>query len=530
MSDALFQISGATVPRLVGRKSAMQRLTASLAKPTPDHLQIVGPRFFGKTVLMHAVAEKIRSGDSRFKTVVLWDLAHRTPSTDDEFIRVLVQQIADQVASFNKDYADHLRNADGNGYSELREVIDIFDGEKVKILLLWDGFHKAFGSSRLTRNLWDQMRDLGSRPGLRIVTASRKPLHELPRDSESKTSDFWGLFDTSPVKTQCFEDEDFLEAIGHLTTVTLGSGAKTELLNWTGGVPPLVLGLLNKVNESFKGNTVNGGDINQIAMESMQDLKPFVGSLWSDCPEPSKDLYLELIEAQSIEAKTCKYSDASPLEEKGFATRSGARIHAGCRFLQTFVRERSGDSGSIGRLFGSQAVFETNGRILLERRFAQTEISDPDVRLFLSRCLADIPDHLDVCLYNIRGIVDRVLDLIWNAELGTKRQIPAEYTTDWQFYGERAANEDWAGRCPTSRGLQLRLLKLLTTPEKAPIRAKYVKNATYTLVESAHAFANLGQHLIGQKVDFGTTFAAMCVCLELAARVTRELNTDNGQG
>ena len=155
MSDALFQISGATVPRLVGRKSAMQRLTASLAKPTPDHLQIVGPRFFGKTVLMHAVAEKIRSGDSRFKTVVLWDLAHRTPSTDDEFIRVLVQQIADQVASFNKDYADHLRNADGNGYSELREVIDIFDGEKVKILLLWVASTRrsaAADSSGVTQN------------------------------------------------------------------------------------------------------------------------------------------------------------------------------------------------------------------------------------------------------------------------------------------------------------------------------------------------------------------------------------------
>jgi len=25
---------------------------------------------------------------------------------------------------------------------------------------------------------------------------------------------------------------------------------------------------------------------------------------------------------------------------------------------------------------------------------------------------------MDMCLYNIRGIVDRVLDLIWNAELG----------------------------------------------------------------------------------------------------------------
>jgi hypothetical protein len=67
------------------------------------------------------------------------------------------------------------------------------------------------------------------------------------------------------------------------------------------------------------------------------------------------------------------------------------------------------------------------------------------------------------------------------------------------------------------------LLKLLTTPDRAPIKAKYVTNVTHTLVESARSFANLGQHLIGQKVDFGTAFAAMCVCLELASRTSREL-------
>jgi hypothetical protein len=522
MSDALFQISGATVPQLVGRKSAMQRLTSSLAKPTPDHLQIVGPRFFGKTILMHALAAKIRSGDSRFKTVALWDLAHNTPATDDDFIKALVQQIADQI-SFNKDYADHLRGADGTGYSELREVIDILDGEKVKILVLWDGFDKAFGSSRLTRNLWDQLRDLASRPGLRIVTASRKPLHELPRDSESKTSDFWGLFDTSPVRLQCLDDEELGQATGQLTTVTFGPGAKTELWNWTAGVPPLIFSVLNKVNEAFKGATVEGADINRLAKESIRDLNPFLGSLWSDCPESSKDLYFELVQAQSIDVKTCKYSDVAPLEEKGFANRSVSKVHAACRLLEAFVKDRADDSGSIGRLFGSEAAFEANARILLDRRLAKTEIADADVRLFLSRCITDIPDHLDVCLYNIRGIVDRVLEIIWNAELGPKRQIPVEYTNDWQHYGERAANEDWGGRCPSSRGAQLRLLKLLTTPDRAPVKAKYVTNVTHTLVESAHSFANLGQHLIGQKVDFGTAFAAMCVCLELASRTSREL-------
>jgi hypothetical protein len=189
-----------------------------------------------------------------------------------------------------------------------------------------------------------------------------------------------------------------------------------------------------------------------------------------------------------------------------------------------FVKERAGESGSIGRLFGGQAAFETNGRILLKRLFAQTEITDPDVKLFLSRCLDDIPGHMDMCLYNIRGIVDRIMDLIWNAELGAQRQIPPEYMSDWQNYGERGV-EDWGGRCPNNRGKQLGLLKLLTTPDRAPVKAKYVTNTTYTLVDAAHSFANLGQHLIGRKVEFGTAFAGMYVCLELASRATHELST-----
>jgi hypothetical protein len=57
---------------------------------------------------------------------------------------------------------------------------------------------------------------------------------------------------------QCFDEEDLAHATGQLTSVTFGSGARTELLNWTAGVPPLRLSLLNKVNEVFKGTTVEG--------------------------------------------------------------------------------------------------------------------------------------------------------------------------------------------------------------------------------------------------------------------------------
>jgi hypothetical protein len=45
----------------------------------------------------------------------------------------------------------------------------------------------------LTRILWDQLRSLGQKASLRLVTGSRCPLRELCKTEESRTSDFWEI-------------------------------------------------------------------------------------------------------------------------------------------------------------------------------------------------------------------------------------------------------------------------------------------------------------------------------------------------
>ena len=57
----------------------MQRLWNDLTKATPNHLSIVGPRYSGKTVLMHGLAEQMRQGDSPYGAVIVWDLGHQIP-------------------------------------------------------------------------------------------------------------------------------------------------------------------------------------------------------------------------------------------------------------------------------------------------------------------------------------------------------------------------------------------------------------------------------------------------------------------
>src|ERR1035437_1340654 len=116
MSERVFQICGATVPPLVGRKATMERLCSSLCKPTPDHLQVVGPRHAGKSVVLHALSRQMRDPGGPYSAVVLWDLGHQTPDSDEAFMSGLRDQLVAALATVNQDYSECLRVAEGNPY------------------------------------------------------------------------------------------------------------------------------------------------------------------------------------------------------------------------------------------------------------------------------------------------------------------------------------------------------------------------------------------------------------------------------
>lgn len=237
----------------------------------------------------------------------------------------------------------------------------------------------------------------------------------------------------------------------------------------------------------------------------------------------------ELAASGSVDAVKCGYADLTHLTEKGFAKTFGEKVESNCRLLERFIANHVADVGSVLRLFGTPEAFRANARQLLERRVSHLDGADPTLIRFLARGLDDLPDHPDVCLANVRGIVDRTLDLIWAIELGDSKTIPPEYFTAWQFDGEKGAEQYWNGQFPTKRGYQVRLLHLLTGTEKSPARAKVVTRATFALVSAAQGFGDFGQHLEGLTIDLGVAFAAMCICVELAANLTRELRAKKDQ-
>ena len=125
-------------------------------------------------------------------------------------------------------------------------MIEYASEEGLKILMLWDGFDRPIESGLLDRNLWDQLREIATLSGMCLVTATRKPLHELLRSKDDATSDFWGIFEAK-LELGCFDESDCNSIVDSIPSLELDKGARSELHNWTAAYPPLLLSVLNKL-------------------------------------------------------------------------------------------------------------------------------------------------------------------------------------------------------------------------------------------------------------------------------------------
>ena len=146
MPDTQFPILGTAVPPMLGRGAILQKMMGALTKATPDHLQVVGPRFAGKTVLLHELAARLRQAGSPYSAVLLWDLGHQTPGTDALFMQRLASELSSALRGSYTDYANHLKVSQDNPYQDIAEVLDILKDEGVKVLIIMDGFDKPLSN------------------------------------------------------------------------------------------------------------------------------------------------------------------------------------------------------------------------------------------------------------------------------------------------------------------------------------------------------------------------------------------------
>ncbi len=108
MNDSPYQVLGDRVPRMLGRKRLFRKLLGHLLKETPDHVCVVGPTLFGKSVLLNHLGAHFKNEGDHYLTSVYWDLRRGTPRTDVEFRRRFVEQIKVALKPVRGDLAEDL--------------------------------------------------------------------------------------------------------------------------------------------------------------------------------------------------------------------------------------------------------------------------------------------------------------------------------------------------------------------------------------------------------------------------------------
>lgn len=524
MPESRFNILATKVSPLLSRDAYMRKMVAALNKNIPDHIQLVGPRFAGKTVILHELAARLRQAGSPYSAVVIWDLGHQTPATDLLFMKRLALELAIVLGSSHPEYAEHLRSTQETPYQDIAEVLSALEGEGTKVLVIMDGFDKPLSNGQLTRNLWDQLRELALSPSLRLVTASRRTLRELIRSPDSQTSDFWNIFDPTPLRVGCFDENDLTVVLSTMPQLKLAPGALTELWNATNGFPVLVLGVLNAVCDTATSAAVSPETMRVACDSAFPSLRDTLDALWIDCAPSCHDLMRRVIDEGVVSRAGISTSDSEALLERGFVQLAGNKLQRPSRLLGRYLGEQPGEGNALVRLFGDADVYKKNLKGVLERRLGQLSGIDSTLKRYLERGTEDLPDHPEVFLSNIRGIVNQAFEMIWRAEVPDKR-IPSEWMAIWKR-NEESRVVEWETTFP--QGVRrVRLLNLMTGTDKSVPCAKYITKGTYVLTNAVHAFGDFGQHQEGAPIDPGTGYSVLHLCIELAAALTRELPNAN---
>lgn len=527
MPDSRFPGLGPAVAPMLGRVAFMQKMKGALTKSVPDHLEVIGPKFAGKTVILHELANQMQGAHSPYTAVLVWDLGHQTPRSDTLFMQGLARELAAALKTRHPDYAEHLKSAQDDTYQEVAEVLDALGADGAKVLVIMDGFDKPASSSQLTRNLWDQLLDLGRKPSLRLITASRQSLYDLLRSPESQTSDFWGIF--NKMRVDCFAESDLTAVLEKMPERPLTLGAQTELWNATNGFPLFVVEVLNAVCEESQSGSVSSDAMKTACDSAFTTLRDKLDALWIDCSPSCRDLMRRVLAEDSVAKVGIPTADWEKLTERGFVHSAPNKLQRPNRLLRRYLLEQPNEANTLGPLFGTTGPYQKNLREVFERRISQIVGIDRNLKRFLESGAGHLPDYPHPFLGGVHGILETALKLIWKAECWDDAadiaKVPIEWIKYWQENHTREQIqklEEWKSRFPEG-GARLRLLDLMTGTQKADRRARFVTKNTYVLANAVQGFRDYGIHPKASEIDIGTAFAALHVCVELAAALTREL-------
>jgi len=427
-----------------------------------------------------------------------------------------------------KDFSDYQDYLLEGSYSHLKEITDLLDDAGETILMLWDGLDKPLGQENLTIDLWDQMRSLIDGRKHKIVTATRAPLDELIRNEQASTSEFWNIFDEVYIKP--FDESNVDELLG-LARLELTSGGKTELSNWTGGHPRLLLELLNRLAAGDYSTPIDNNCVVAAATGMTRDVRSWLRSIWIECPQAGQEAYQTLLQNGEVNVQDLGSPQVDSLKDRKFAVANRNKVKPSCNLLREHLRNTSDDSGGLARLFKAPDDFRSNIREVMRIQLEQIPTVDNDLQRWVGQSILAMPDHPDDCFTNLTDIRDRALHLVMQHEFGSDFCVPQDKFNYWECRLQKSNNKVISAirgqhslRIPSDRALQIGLLQLLTGGAPGlESKAKSVSKDTYEMISAIHGLRNRKEHPGGQPVSESVAVATIMTCLALLDRLANEL-------
>ncbi len=528
-----YELPGLRIPQLLGRRAELAGLFRDLVeKATPDHISVVAPRYFGKSVLIQALADQFAVPHSHYRLVINWDLRHNTPEDDRSFQIALAKLLDKRLLEIdNASYHDYLQDTEGDPAETISDVVDSLAADGMRILILLDDFDRLARQPQISKNLWDYLRSLAQKECLRFVLSSRRRLRECLPSRDGRTSDFWNIF-TNVVTLKPFnvsEIDEFLGPIGD-AGFRVDAGGKQAIIDWTGGIPVLAARLCGSILASCERDQIDGPTVeaicDQIAFDAwMQDT---LTDLWDDCGKEIQGDLLD-IAGDALVAKRLHPTRQQLLSDRGYIVRYGGAYKAQCRFMQLYAAGHEVRSRDLRDLFKDPETELRSLKTLLQLRLSSVDGGDSDTRSYIEHAIDGLARGQRTALTSIRSIAEEALSVAWEVEC-PNNVMPAamqqQITKAWDI-GGGGMSPDVLQRL-NDKNVRRRILRVAAGDQGRTKVTRKVSRPMVVLIDYLHNLGNYGQHMtdipavLEKPVDVSFCAGACWSAIELLKRMSED--------
>lgn len=521
-----FNCSGTITPKMFGRRQLLRKILMMLDKPIPDHISIIGPKRYGKTVLLRHL-HGCTDWAGKYVAIAFIDLRHESPQTDSEFRSYLANCLRDTLNPVEPTYSEMLKEANDASIPDVIKIIlnDLYEKKK-RIAIILDAFdHLPLGTS-IHPQLLEQLRSFAQISSLRLIIGSRSRLRELCKSEESRNSDFWRIF-AEPIHLGVFDDSDFedLWEPFEQKSITFEEGAKTEIKGQTGGIPQFIAGLMEKFyDQTPHGGKVSQRDVITLVQNYQRDSKDTILDVWEDCTQETRNMLVDLAQNPALSTMY----PAGIIEQavlRGLIRKEGQQIRIHTRIIGELAKSESASVQDMNRLFARTEDYEKNIKRLLELRYSQIQEIGKDLHNYAQSAISDIENGPKRVLANANGIVEEAIKIITQAEnIAVNKKLPDEWNNEWRRTNRNGPPER-IDPFPADRGEQIRALSFICGCDRQYVKVSgKVSKQSYILLRKINDFSNYLRHRGDEEPTPGMAVLLCMTTLELIHSLGRDLS------